>query len=124
MTPVVRILLFANIGAYFLQMTQPALANGFVFYPDLVLRRPWTAITYMFLHGSLMHIGFNTVPFIELFTTPPPTPGVESGDEHIALPLLLAGTALCARRHPTLCRPARRAATGSLGAVVVPFPSR
>lgn len=59
MTPVVRILLFANIGAYFLQMTQPALANALVFYPPLIFARPWTVITYMFLHGSFMHIGFN-----------------------------------------------------------------
>jgi membrane associated rhomboid family serine protease len=58
-TPVVRILLFANIGAYFLQMTQPALANALVFYPPLIFVRPWTVITYMFLHGSFMHIGFN-----------------------------------------------------------------
>jgi membrane associated rhomboid family serine protease len=58
-TPVVRLLLFANIGAYFLQMTQPALANALVFYPPLILSRPWTAITYMFLHGSFMHIAFN-----------------------------------------------------------------
>lgn len=59
MTPVVRILLFANVGAYFLQMTQPALANALVFYPPAIFVRPWTVITYMFLHGSFMHIGFN-----------------------------------------------------------------
>jgi membrane associated rhomboid family serine protease len=59
LTPVVRILLFANVGAYFLQMTQPALANALVFYPPAVFVRPWTVITYMFLHGSFMHIGFN-----------------------------------------------------------------
>ena len=59
MTPVVRILLFANVGAYFLQMTQPMLANAFVFYPPAILVRPWTVLTYMFLHGSLMHLGFN-----------------------------------------------------------------
>lgn len=59
MTPVVRILLFANVGAYFLQVTQPALANALVFYPPAIFVRPWTVITYMFLHGSFMHIGFN-----------------------------------------------------------------
>jgi membrane associated rhomboid family serine protease len=58
-TPVVRLLLFANIGAFFLQITVPALANALVFVPQLVLVRPWTVVTYMFLHGGLMHLAFN-----------------------------------------------------------------
>jgi membrane associated rhomboid family serine protease len=37
----------------------PGLTNAFVFVPQLVLYRPWTLVTYMFLHGSLTHIGFN-----------------------------------------------------------------
>lgn len=59
MTPVVRALLIANVGAFFLQMTMPVLANLLVFVPRLVLVRPWSVVTYMFLHGGLMHIGFN-----------------------------------------------------------------
>src|SRR3954468_116766 len=59
MTPVVRALLFANIAVFFLQATQPALVSSFVFYPQHVLVRPWTVVTYMFLHGSFMHILFN-----------------------------------------------------------------
>ena len=59
MTPVVRALLIANVGAFFLQMVMPAVANLFVFVPRLVLVRPWSPITYMFLHGGLMHIAFN-----------------------------------------------------------------
>jgi membrane associated rhomboid family serine protease len=49
----------ANVIAFFLQMTLPAVANVFVFVPPLVLFRPWTVVTYMFLHGGLMHIAFN-----------------------------------------------------------------
>src|SRR5688500_19471738 len=52
LTPVVRILLFANVGAYFLQVTQPALANALVFYPPAIFVRPWTAITYMFIRSE------------------------------------------------------------------------
>jgi membrane associated rhomboid family serine protease len=52
-------LLIANVAVFFLQMTQPALVAGFQFYPPLALVRPWTFITYMFLHGGLMHLGFN-----------------------------------------------------------------
>jgi len=58
-TPVVRALLIATVGAFFLQTTLPALANAFVFVPRLAIVRPWTIVTYMFLHGGLMHLGFN-----------------------------------------------------------------
>ena len=59
MTRVVQALLIANIVAYFVQVTRPELANAFVFIPFLALARPWTVVTYMFLHGGLMHLGFN-----------------------------------------------------------------
>lgn len=61
MTPVVRALLVANIAAFFLQTVQPALANLFVFYPPYALVRPWTVMTYMFLHGGMMHLLFNMI---------------------------------------------------------------
>ena len=61
MTPVVRILLFANVAAFFLQMSMPALASLFVFVPQYVLVRPWTIVTYMFLHGGFTHILFNMI---------------------------------------------------------------
>lgn len=59
MTPVVRSLLVANVAAFFLQMTLPGVVNAFAFIPQLLFVRPWTLITYMFLHGGLTHIGFN-----------------------------------------------------------------
>lgn len=59
MTPIVRALLIANVAAFFLQSTLPGLANAFVFVPVLALVRPWTVVTYMFLHGDLMHLLFN-----------------------------------------------------------------
>jgi membrane associated rhomboid family serine protease len=55
----VRILLFANIIAFFVQMTMPAFTDPLVFVPALILLRPWTIVTYMFLHGGIMHIAFN-----------------------------------------------------------------
>jgi membrane associated rhomboid family serine protease len=58
-TPVVRTLLIANVAAFFLQSALAGLANAFVFVPALALVRPWTVVTYMFLHGDLMHLLFN-----------------------------------------------------------------
>ena len=59
MTPWVTRLLFANIAVYFVQMTMPQLAESLVFVPALILLRPWSVVTYMFLHGGIMHIAFN-----------------------------------------------------------------
>ena len=59
MTKVVQSLLIANIVAYFVQRTQPALTDALVFVPFLALARPWTFVTYMFLHGGMMHLVFN-----------------------------------------------------------------
>jgi membrane associated rhomboid family serine protease len=60
LTPYVRILLFANIGVFFLQNTAGrAVTEALIFIPQLVLVRPWTIVTYMFLHAGLMHLLFN-----------------------------------------------------------------
>lgn len=60
MTPVVRLLLFATVGAYFLQQTlPPGLANLLAFVPSRALLQPWSIVTYMFLHGGFTHILFN-----------------------------------------------------------------
>jgi membrane associated rhomboid family serine protease len=58
-TPFVRILLFANIGVFFLQSTTDWITVAMIFVPRLILVRPWTIITYMFLHASVMHLAFN-----------------------------------------------------------------
>lgn len=58
-TPVVRALLIANVAAFVLQTQLQDLANAFVFVPALALTRPWSVVTYMFLHGDVMHLLFN-----------------------------------------------------------------
>jgi membrane associated rhomboid family serine protease len=60
-TPIVRALLIANVAAFFLQSALPELANAFVFVPAGALVRPWSIVTYMFLHGDLMHLLFNMI---------------------------------------------------------------
>ena len=63
MTPVVRVLLAANVGVFFLQMTVQWVTGAFAFVPALALVQPWTIITYMFLHdpGGFTHILFNMI---------------------------------------------------------------
>ncbi len=59
MTPWVMRFLIANAIGYFLQLTVPGAMDALVFVPALVLVRPWTIVTYAFLHGSFGHILFN-----------------------------------------------------------------
>ncbi|MEX2180524.1 MAG: rhomboid family intramembrane serine protease [Gemmatimonadaceae bacterium] len=59
MTPWVTRLLAANVGMFALQAILPLVNELFVFIPRLVLYRPWTVVTYMFLHGGFTHLLFN-----------------------------------------------------------------
>lgn len=52
-------LVIANVAVYALQQVMPEVARWGVFVPSLALVRPWTFVTYMFLHGSPMHLLFN-----------------------------------------------------------------
>lgn len=60
MTPWVLRLLVANVVVYLLQGgLPPAIVNSLVLVPALLPVRPWTVLTYQFLHGSFWHLGFN-----------------------------------------------------------------
>jgi membrane associated rhomboid family serine protease len=59
MTPWVLRLLAANVAIYFLSRAMPSMYTMFALVPDWVLSRPWTLVTYMFLHGGLWHLAFN-----------------------------------------------------------------
>lgn len=59
MTPWVRTLLTANIVMFFATATFPGLFRALVLFPPLVIIRPWTVVTYMFLHAGLGHLFFN-----------------------------------------------------------------
>lgn len=59
MTPWVKRLLVANVLAFLLAQIAPAVVQGFEFAPAHVLVRPWTLLTYMFLHAGFTHIVFN-----------------------------------------------------------------
>lgn len=61
MTPWVTRLVVANVAMFALMYTvlPAAITELLVFVPRAILTRPWTVVTYMFLHGGLTHILFN-----------------------------------------------------------------
>jgi membrane associated rhomboid family serine protease len=61
MTKWVRFFLIANVVIFFAQQTMTGFTENFWLLPALALRRPWTVVTYMFLHGGFSHILFNMI---------------------------------------------------------------
>jgi len=59
MTPWVLRLVVANVAFFALQSLSPLIYALFVLVPSEMLFRPWTLVTYMFLHGGLSHLLFN-----------------------------------------------------------------
>jgi membrane associated rhomboid family serine protease len=72
LTPWVLRLLAANAIVLLLQqtlITSGAFWGEFVFDPDTAFRKPWTFLSYMFLHGGLLHLLGNS---LGLFVFGPP----------------------------------------------------
>lgn len=59
MTRRVTTIIIANVAVYLLIPQQSVLYRDLAFIPAAILVRPWTIITYMFLHGGFAHIFFN-----------------------------------------------------------------
>ena len=62
MTPAVQWLIAANVGIYFLQLTVVRAGDVFNVLGLSGERFPsmwWTIVTYLFVHGGLLHLGFN-----------------------------------------------------------------
>jgi membrane associated rhomboid family serine protease len=64
MTPVVRFLLIANVATFFLQRGVSWITEALEFVPIFAIVRPWTVVTYMFLHADFMHIAFNMIALV------------------------------------------------------------
>src|SRR5207244_3601896 len=72
MTPWVRRLIVANLVVFLLQMTifvNPWFVATFGFAPLDALARPWTFVTYTFIHANFLHLAFN---LLALFVFGPP----------------------------------------------------
>lgn len=62
MTPWVRKLLIANVAVYVAMGFLPGgLLNSLVLVPSLMPLRPWTVLTYQFLHAGFLHLLFNMI---------------------------------------------------------------
>ncbi len=59
MTPWVRRLVIANAVMFAVTMSVPDMTGLLALVPVLVLTRPWTPVTYMFLHAGFGHVFFN-----------------------------------------------------------------
>lgn len=59
MTPWVLRILIATVLMFFVQQTASGVASLLYLVPTQVFARPWTLVTYMFLHGGLGHIFWN-----------------------------------------------------------------
>jgi membrane associated rhomboid family serine protease len=70
-TPMVKRLLIANVVVFFLTVVvgERFMFEWFAFQPGELIFRPWGPVTYMFLHGDLMHLAVN---MLVLFFFGPP----------------------------------------------------
>ncbi len=61
MTPWVLRLIVANVAVFFVTASMPILMRALAFVPALILQRPWTILTYMFVHAGIWHLAFNMI---------------------------------------------------------------
>src|SRR5690606_1798942 len=59
LTPWVKRLIIANVAVFLATWAAPVLVTWLEFAPARVLSRPWTPLTYMFVHAGFLHLLFN-----------------------------------------------------------------
>ena len=85
LTPWVKRLLIANVVVWLAMLALPVLDDWLGLVPADVLSRPWTPLTYMFVHGGFLHLFFN---MIILFFFGPPLEGMWGGREFLKFYLI------------------------------------
>ncbi len=61
MTPWVIRLITVNVVVFFATASSPRLFQSMALVPLAVVARPWTVVTYMFLHAGFAHLLFNMI---------------------------------------------------------------
>jgi membrane associated rhomboid family serine protease len=99
MTPWVRALITANVMMFLLTVSMPGAFGALALVPALILVRPWTLLTYMFLHAGFGHILFN---MLSLFFFGPRLEARLGGQRFISLYLVsgLTGAVLSSLLSP------------------------
>ncbi len=80
LTPWVKRLLLANTVVFFVIVALPVFGAYMALVPRGVLVRPWTPLTYMFVHGGFMHLLMN---MLMLFFFGPPVEGRLGSDAFV-----------------------------------------
>lgn len=95
LTPMVKRLMIANVAIFVVTLIlgQRFVFEWFAFQPTRIVFRPWGPLTYMFLHGDLMHLAVN---MLILFFFGPPLEGRWGEREFLRFYLIcgLGGVAL------------------------------
>jgi membrane associated rhomboid family serine protease len=82
-------LIFANVVVFILAQLRPAITLHLMWVPALLFDRPWTPVTYMFLHDGVMHLLFNMLGLLFFG----PRLEVELGERDFLLLYFLSGIA-------------------------------
>jgi len=122
LTPVVKRLLIANVAVFFATLPFMSFAvDWFAFQPTRIFIRPWGVFTYMFIHGSFMHVALN---MLVLFFFGPPLESRWGGREFLKFYVLcgLGGVVLGFFYLPTAVIGASAAVYGLMLAFALNWP--
>lgn len=93
MTPWVKRLLIANVVVWLATLAIPSIRLWLAFVPADILARPWTPLTYMFVHApGFLHVFFN---MLILYFFGPPLESMWGGKEFLKF-YLVAGLSAAA----------------------------